>query len=117
MATAQPAIARLASQLLTDVSEVINVEVPGAGWSRVSELKVEPTGPVMMAIDASDSVAISKPVPEVVRSWPTTRTRPGPIGGLWRNCPRSCTLTCGRYELTIGKCGSLGSLGACTLAS
>ena len=32
-------------QLLTDVPEVINVEVPGGGWSRVSELKVEPAGP------------------------------------------------------------------------
>ena len=32
-------------QLLTDVPEVINVEVPGAGCSRVSELKVERAGP------------------------------------------------------------------------
>ncbi len=37
------AIARL-PQLLTDVPEIINVEVPGSGWSRMSELKVEPAG-------------------------------------------------------------------------
>jgi len=39
----QAAIARL-PQLLTDVPEIINVEVPGDGWSRMSELQVEPPG-------------------------------------------------------------------------
>ena len=34
------AIARL-SQLLADVPEIVNVEVPGDGWSRMAELEID----------------------------------------------------------------------------
>ncbi|HEY5172532.1 MAG TPA: putative quinol monooxygenase [Acidimicrobiia bacterium] len=36
----QAAIARL-PQLLADVPEIVNVEVPGDGWSRMAELQVD----------------------------------------------------------------------------
>jgi quinol monooxygenase YgiN len=38
----QEAIKRM-PQLLRDVPEIVNVEVPGNGWGRMSEFKVEPT--------------------------------------------------------------------------
>jgi quinol monooxygenase YgiN len=39
----QAAISRL-RKWLSDVPEIVNIEVPGEGWSRISELQIEVDG-------------------------------------------------------------------------